>query len=250
MVSQKLSPGLHSGGAFRTYDHLGQIHKYRGEDEQAPIYGAGEMYFKLSDGPSMISSLHKAVPIARSETICLRLSWTRLRRSLVWKKSQFLWSIAPTDVEAFDQLRDKIKSKMDTAKLLGSFIVFFLGLVLGILSDKTKLEFLTSSVKPNGIFLVTGPTGSGKTTALYAALQELNKPDKKIITVEDPVEYNFDGMNQCQVKEENDLTFDRILRAMLLQAPNIILISEIRDGVVADIAIQATPTGHLVFSTL
>ena len=104
--------------------------------------------------------------------------------------------------------------------------------------------------RPNGIFLVTGPTGSGKTTTLYAALQELNKPDKKIITAEDPVEYNFAGMNQCQVKEEIELTFDRILRSMLRQAPNIILVGEIRDGVVADIAIQAALTGHLVFSTL
>jgi len=104
--------------------------------------------------------------------------------------------------------------------------------------------------RPNGIFLVTGPTGSGKTTTLYAALQELNKPDKKIITAEDPVEYHFDGMNQCQVKEEINLTFDKILRAMLRQAPNIILVGEIRDGVVADTAIQAALTGHLVFSTL
>ncbi len=104
--------------------------------------------------------------------------------------------------------------------------------------------------RPNGIFLVTGPTGSGKTTTLYAALQELNKPDKKIITAEDPVEYNFDGMNQCQVRGDIGLTFERILRALLRQAPNIILVGEIRDGIVADIAIQAALTGHLVFSTL
>ena len=104
--------------------------------------------------------------------------------------------------------------------------------------------------RPNGIFLVTGPTGSGKTTTLYAALQELNRSDKKIVTAEDPVEYSFAGMNQCQVREEIHLTFEKILRAMLRQAPNIILIGEIRDSAVADIAIQAALTGHLVFSTL
>jgi type IV pilus assembly protein PilB len=104
--------------------------------------------------------------------------------------------------------------------------------------------------RPNGIFLVTGPTGSGKTTTLYAALNELNKPDKKIITAEDPVEYNFTGINQCQVKEIIGLTFSRILRSMLRQAPNIILVGEIRDLEVAEVAIQAALTGHLVFSTL
>jgi type IV pilus assembly protein PilB len=104
--------------------------------------------------------------------------------------------------------------------------------------------------RPNGIFLVTGPTGSGKTTTLYSALMELNRPDKKIITAEDPVEYNISGINQCQIRTEIDLTFAKILRSMLRQAPNIILIGEIRDGVVADIAIQAALTGHLVFSTL
>jgi len=120
---------------------------------------------------------------------------------------------------------------------------------LGFEQDNYE-QFQKIIKRPNGIFLVTGPTGSGKTTTLYAALQVLNKPDKKIITAEDPVEYNFDGMNQCQVKEEIEFTFDRILRAMLRQAPNIILVGEIRDGVVADIAIQAALTGHLVFSTL
>ena len=111
-------------------------------------------------------------------------------------------------------------------------------------------RFLKIIQRPNGIFLVTGPTGSGKTTTLYAALQELNRPDKKIITAEDPVEYVFPGMNQCQVREDIGLTFSRILRSMLRQAPNIILVGEIRDLEVGEIAIQAALTGHLVFSTL
>ncbi|AQQ09452.1 Type II traffic warden ATPase [Sedimentisphaera cyanobacteriorum] len=104
--------------------------------------------------------------------------------------------------------------------------------------------------RPNGIFLVTGPTGSGKTTTLYSALKELNRPDKKIITAEDPVEYMVGGINQCQVNTEIKLDFSTILRSMLRQSPNVILVGEIRDGEVADIAIQAALTGHLVFSTL
>jgi type IV pilus assembly protein PilB len=104
--------------------------------------------------------------------------------------------------------------------------------------------------RPNGIFLVTGPTGSGKTTTLYAALKELNRPDVKIITAENPVEYHIKGINQCQVKHTIGLDFAKILRSMLRQAPNIILIGEIRDHETASIAIQAALTGHLVFSTL
>jgi len=104
--------------------------------------------------------------------------------------------------------------------------------------------------RPNGIFLVTGPTGSGKTTTLYSALDVLNRPDRKIITAEDPVEYNFAGINQCQVRESIGLTFPAILRSMLRQAPNVILVGEIRDREVGEIAIQAALTGHLVFSTL
>ncbi len=104
--------------------------------------------------------------------------------------------------------------------------------------------------RPNGIVLVTGPTGCGKTTTLYAALKELNRPDVKIITAENPVEYNLPGINQAQVKTGIGMTFQRILRAMLRQAPNIILVGEIRDTETAEIAIQAALTGHLVFSTL
>jgi len=104
--------------------------------------------------------------------------------------------------------------------------------------------------RPNGIFLVTGPTGSGKTTTLYAALNEMNRPDRKIITAEDPVEYYLPGVNQCEVKHQIGLDFARIIRSMLRQAPNIILVGEIRDHETAEIAIQASLTGHLVFSTL
>ncbi len=120
---------------------------------------------------------------------------------------------------------------------------------LGFESD--SLETFNKIIRrPNGIFLVTGPTGSGKTTTLYTALDVLNRPDKKIITAEDPVEYNFQGINQCQVREHIGLGFKEILRSMLRQAPNIILVGEIRDREVGEIAIQAALTGHLVFSTL
>ena len=117
-------------------------------------------------------------------------------------------------------------------------------------SEEDDKAFQRIIKRPNGIFLVTGPTGSGKTTTLYAALNELNRPDRKIITAEDPVEYNFVGINQCQVREAIGLKFSHILRAMLRQAPNIILVGEIRDIEVAEVAIQAALTGHLVFSTL
>jgi len=104
--------------------------------------------------------------------------------------------------------------------------------------------------KPNGIVVVTGPTGSGKTTTLYAALNELNEPGVKILTAEDPVEYDIDGLVQCQVNVEQELTFARLLRSFLRQDPDIILVGEIRDLETAQIAIQASLTGHLVFSTL
>ena len=104
--------------------------------------------------------------------------------------------------------------------------------------------------RPNGIVLVTGPTGSGKTTSLYAALNELNTPDRKIITAEDPVEYYLAGINQVEIKHEIGLDFARVIRAMLRQAPNVILVGEMRDLETAQMGIQASLTGHLVFSTL
>ena len=103
---------------------------------------------------------------------------------------------------------------------------------------------------PDGIILVTGPTGSGKTTTLYACLNTVNRPDKKIITVEDPVEYQLSGINQVPVREDVGMTFAAALRSMLRQAPNIIMIGEIRDPETGQIAINAALTGHLVFSTL
>ncbi|MHC4106705.1 MAG: GspE/PulE family protein [Planctomycetota bacterium] len=125
-----------------------------------------------------------------------------------------------------------------------------IGLVnLGFEPDNLD-EFNRIIRRPSGIFLVTGPTGSGKTTTLYSALDVLNRPDRKIITAEDPVEYSFTGINQCQVRESIGLTFSSILRAMLRQAPNVVLVGEIRDREVAEIAVQAALTGHLVFSTL
>jgi type IV pilus assembly protein PilB len=104
--------------------------------------------------------------------------------------------------------------------------------------------------RPNGIILVTGPTGSGKTTTLYAGLNDLNRPDRKIITAEDPVEYYLPGINQVEVKHSIGLDFARIIRAMLRQAPNVILVGEMRDSETAEMGIQASLTGHLVFSTL
>jgi type II secretory ATPase GspE/PulE/Tfp pilus assembly ATPase PilB-like protein len=120
---------------------------------------------------------------------------------------------------------------------------------LGFLSDDQAL-FEQLVQLPDGIILVTGPTGSGKTTTLYACLNYMNKPDRKIITVEEPVEYQMPGINQVQVNSEIGMTFPAALRAMLRQAPNIVMLGEIRDEETASIAINASLTGHLVLSTL
>jgi len=120
---------------------------------------------------------------------------------------------------------------------------------LGFLSDD-QIVFERLLALPDGILLVTGPTGSGKTTTLYGCLNYINKPDRKIITVEDPVEYQMNGINQVQVNADIGMTFPAALRSMLRQAPNIIMIGEIRDVETANIAINASLTGHLVFSTL
>ena len=118
------------------------------------------------------------------------------------------------------------------------------------MADEVFRTFSQLIRRPNGIVLVTGPTGSGKTTTLYAGLNELNKPDRKIITAEDPVEYYLPGINQVEVKHSIGLDFARIIRSMLRQAPNVILVGEMRDQETAEMGIQASLTGHLVFSTL
>ena len=120
---------------------------------------------------------------------------------------------------------------------------------LGFAAD--ALEAYRSAIgRPNGIVLVTGPTGSGKTTTLYTSLDEINTAERKILTVEDPVEYQLTGINQVQIKPQIGLTFAHVLRAMLRHDPDVIMVGEIRDLETAEIAVQAALTGHLVFSTL
>ena len=127
-----------------------------------------------------------------------------------------------------------------------------------VMIDISTLGFMGDDMKkinkiitmPDGVFLVTGPTGSGKTTSLYSFLNTVNEVTKKIITVEDPIEYHLDGVNQVQVQASIGMTFGRALKAMMRQSPNIVMVGEIRDMETADIAITAALTGHLVFSTL
>ena len=120
---------------------------------------------------------------------------------------------------------------------------------LGFNDDILK-DFRNAIHNPYGMVLVTGPTGSGKTTTLYASLNELNTSEVNITTIEDPIEYNLEGINQTQVHEEIDLTFSHVLRSILRQDPNIIMVGEVRDKETAEIAIRSALTGHMVFSTL
>jgi general secretion pathway protein E len=120
---------------------------------------------------------------------------------------------------------------------------------LGFLAD-TESKLTEALARPQGIMLVTGPTGSGKTTSLYTALLRLNLPGSKLFTLEDPIEYELEGVNQIQVKSQIGLSFAQILRSVLRQDPDVIMIGEIRDRETAEIAVQAALTGHLVLSTL
>ncbi len=134
------------------------------------------------------------------------------------------------------RILDKNAGRMDLAQL---------GMSPALLASLKQLLY-----KPHGIFLVTGPTGSGKTTTLYASLTELNDACRNILTVEDPIEYNLEGIGQTQVNSKVDMTFARGLRAMLRQDPDVVMVGEIRDLETAEIAVQASLTGHLVLSTL
>jgi MSHA biogenesis protein MshE len=119
-----------------------------------------------------------------------------------------------------------------------------------IMPTRARIKFERALAAPHGIVLVTGPTGSGKTTTLYAALEQLNTPEVKILTCEDPVEYRLPGINQVQINEKIELSFARVLRSFLRQDPDVLLVGEIRDNETADIACRAAMTGHLVLSTL
>jgi general secretion pathway protein E len=162
----------------------------------------------------------------------------RIRRVVAGKEIDIRLSTVPTTFGERLVLRilDRSSTLLDLTEL-------------GMAEDHLKtMESLIA--RPHGIILVTGPTGSGKTTTLYAALQRINTPDKNILTIEDPVEYQIPGIGQMQVNPKIDFTFANGLRAILRQDPDVILIGEIRDRETAEIAIQASLTGHLVFSTL
>jgi len=189
----------------------------------------------------------------------------RLQASIIARlKIQAAMSISEHRIPQDGRIQSKVGNKLIDLRVSclptyhGESIVMRIldkeGLRLGL----AELGFFTDDQQtferiiglPDGILLVTGPTGSGKTTTLYSCLHFINRPDRKIITVEDPVEYILAGINQVQVNETVGLTFAAALRSILRQAPNVVMIGEIRDLETASIAINASLTGHLVFSTL
>ncbi len=189
----------------------------------------------------------------------------RLQASIISRlKIQSNMSIAERRIPQDGRIQTKVGNKLIDLRVSclptnhGESIVMRIldkeGLRLGLpelgffTDDQQTFEKLIAM--PDGILLVTGPTGSGKTTTLYSCLHFINRPDRKIITVEDPVEYQLAGINQVQVNETVGLTFSMALRSMLRQAPNVIMLGEIRDLETATIAVNASLTGHLVFSTL
>jgi len=194
------------------------------------------------------------------ETVPLSMKMAVIARLKLISKMNISENRLPQDgrisIKTSGKLIDIRASSVPTA-FGESFVLRLLG-KQDISYSLDKLGFFENSLniihsiikKPNGIFLTTGPTGSGKTTTLYSILNDLNTEDTKIITVEDPVEYELNGISQIQVKSEIDFTFANALRSILRQDPDIIMIGEIRDKETAEIAVQAALTGHLVLSTL
>lgn len=194
------------------------------------------------------------------ETIPKKLQPAIVSRIKIMARLNIAEKRLPQDGRIKLKVRDlEIDMRVSTIPVLhGESIVMRILRKEGIVIDLPQLgfdaatldSFMTLIRKPNGIVLVTGPTGSGKTTTLYGALDKINSPESKIITVEDPIEYHLKGINQIQVKPQIGLNFANTLRHIVRQDPDIIMIGEIRDLETAEIAIQSALTGHLVFSTL
>ena len=201
----------------------------------------GELYRAMSLPPTIKEAVTSRIKILSNLDIAERRIPQDGRIKLKLGKSRSIDIRVNTLPTVFGEgvvmrLLDKSNLQVDMAKL-------------GFTPEGLK-KFESSIIKPYGMALVTGPTGSGKTTTLYSALHKLNTTSKKILTAEDPVEYNFTGINQLQVKEEIDLTFANALRAFLRQDPDVIMVGEIRDLETAEIAIKSSLTGHLVLSTI
>jgi len=222
-------------------ERASDIHIEPGEREVVVRYRIdGVLYEVKKANKSYISSIVARIKIMSGLNIAeKRLPQDgRIRRRIAGKDIDMRVATVPT-----------ARGERITIRLLDkTAVVLDLGKI-GLGSD--HLSQLREMIrKPNGIMLVTGPTGSGKTTTLYASLSEINQPDKNILTIEDPVEYQLQGISQVQVNSKIDLNFSRGLRSFLRHDPDVIMVGEIRDHETAEIAIQASLTGHLVFSTL
>jgi type IV pilus assembly protein PilB len=222
-------------------DHASDIHFEPFEDEYKMRYRCDGVLYEMVPPPRhLANAIASRIKVMSNLDIAERRlpQDGRIELNIGGSAIDMRVSVLPTMFGESVVIRvlDRSNTSLDLGKI---------GMPPGILHD-----FRSLINKPNGITLVTGPTGAGKTTTLYSALSELNQITDKIITTEDPVEYEVDGLIQCQVNSEIDLTFASALRAILRQDPDRILVGEIRDLETAQIAIQASLTGHMVFSTL